>query len=117
MRGTFLPAAALMLFVVPAAFPTSPPAISIQQCVVQAGKDKAETFDCRPKASAVCAGHASCELPIGKNLIADNWLPDGETAWVTVKFSCAGSRIVSRGPHELNDHASLVLRCPPPGGE
>ena len=111
MRGRYLLAAALTLFVLPAAFSESPPVIKIEKCVVEADKDKAKTFDCQPNASRVCAGHPSCELPIGKNLTEENWLPNGETAWVTVKFSCAGSQdLVARtAPVERSRVTGLAL--------
>jgi len=88
----------------------SQPVLHIEKCIVRADTDKTKTRDCTANAARICNGSSDCELPIGSNLTDGPWLPKGQTASVSVKFSCGG-KVFARGPHAQNDHATLILKC------
>lgn len=86
--------------------------MTITECVVYSKTDKTLTYNCTPAASKVCNGLGKCELPIGLALSGGKDLDNNPDNWkkVRVRYKCGGKEF-TRGPHDQNDHASMILTC------
>ena len=88
--------------------------LSITGCSVFSDRDKNLRHDCTAKAKSLCSSAAPnrCELPIGLALTDGRDLDGDPNTWekVVVRYRCGTADRVN-GPHDQNDHASMVLEC------